>query len=105
MCIRDSLLGGGTGLGLLLGLIQVSPIPVKPWSAIAKALERAINGEVLKEVGETKAKDVYKRQSWPRWGIPLPRTEGTRMNNPYPINPENLLRTLPEVLRLSLIHI
>ena len=21
------------------------------------------------------------------------------MNNPYPINPENLLRTLPEVLR------
>ena len=49
------LLGGGTGLGVLLGLIQVSPIPIKPWSAIAKALGRAINGEVLKEVSETKA--------------------------------------------------
>ena len=50
------LLGGGTGLGVLLGLIQVSPIPIKPWSAIAKALGRAINGEVLQEVSETKAK-------------------------------------------------
>ena len=50
------LLGGGTGLGVLLGLIQVSPIPIKPWSAIAKALGRAINGEVLQQVSETKAK-------------------------------------------------
>ena len=50
------LLGGGTGLGVILGLIQVSPIPIKPWSAIAKALGRAINGEVLQQVSETKAK-------------------------------------------------
>lgn len=54
--VLSLILGGGTGLGVLLGLVQVSPIPVKPWSAIAKALGRAINGEVLKEVGETKAR-------------------------------------------------
>lgn len=53
--VLSLILGGGTGLGVLLGLIQVSPIPVKPWSAIAKALGRAINGEVLKEVSETKS--------------------------------------------------
>ena len=53
--ILSLILGGGTGLGVLLGLIQVSPIPVKPWSAIAKALGRAINGEVLKEVTDTKS--------------------------------------------------
>lgn len=53
--ILSLILGGGTGLGVLLGLVQVSPIPVKPWSAIAKALGRAINGEVLKEVTDTKS--------------------------------------------------
>lgn len=53
--ILSLILGGGTGLGVLLGLIQVSPIPINPWSAIAKALGRAINGEVLKEVSETKS--------------------------------------------------
>lgn len=53
--VLSLILGGGTGLGVLLGLIQVSPIPIKPWSAIAKALGRAINGEVLQEVSETKS--------------------------------------------------
>lgn len=53
--VLSLILGGGTGLGVLLGLIQVSPIPIKPWSAVAKALGRAINGEVLKEVSETKS--------------------------------------------------
>ena len=33
--ILSLILGGGTGLGVLLGLVQVAPIPVKPWSAIA----------------------------------------------------------------------
>lgn len=54
--VLSLILGGGTGFGVLLGLIQVSPIPVKPWSAIAKALGRAINGEVLQQVSETKTK-------------------------------------------------
>lgn len=53
--ILSLILGGGTGLGVLLGLIQVSPIPIKPWNAIAKALGRAINGEVLQEVTDTKS--------------------------------------------------
>src|SRR5699024_7862679 len=52
----DILLGGGLGAVALLTLIQIAPVKVDPWSAIAKALGRAINGEVLKEVSETKAK-------------------------------------------------
>ena len=51
----DILLGGGLGAVALLTLIQIAPVKVDPWSAIAKALGRAINGEVLKEVTDTKS--------------------------------------------------
>ena len=56
MTLEEILLGGGLGTVALLTLIQIAPVKVDPWSAIAKALGRAINGEVLKEVSETKAK-------------------------------------------------
>ena len=56
MTLEEILLGGGLGAVALLTLIQIAPVKVDPWSAIAKALGRAINGEVLKEVSETKAK-------------------------------------------------
>ena len=54
--ILDILLGGGLGAVALLTLIQIAPVKVDPWSAIAKALGRAINGEVLQQVSETKTK-------------------------------------------------
>lgn len=44
----------GAGLFVLLSLIQVSPIKVNPWTAIARWLGRAINGEVIKILDEVK---------------------------------------------------
>ena len=41
--------------GLLMGimtLVQVAPIEIRPWSWLAKKIGRAINGEVLKKLGE-----------------------------------------------------
>lgn len=55
MTLAEILLGGGLGAVALLTLIQIAPVKVDPWSAIAKALGRAINGEVLKEVTDTKS--------------------------------------------------
>ena len=55
MTLNEILLGGGLGAVALLTLIQIAPVKVDPWSAIAKALGRAINGEVLKEVTDTKS--------------------------------------------------
>lgn len=57
------LLSGGGGLAILLTVLQVAPIKINPWSALAKALGRAINGEVLKELEEVKAsqKETQKR--------------------------------------------
>ena len=52
--IKDVLLGGGIGAAAILSLLEIAPIKVNPWRAIARALGRAINGEVLESVAEAK---------------------------------------------------
>ena len=42
----------GGGLFLLLTLIQLAPIQINPWSAIARWVGRAVNGEVLGKLGK-----------------------------------------------------
>ena len=56
MTLREMIAGGGLGLVALLTLIQIAPIKIDPWTAIARALGKAFNGEVLREISETKAK-------------------------------------------------
>lgn len=50
--LKEILLGGGGVLLVAMTLIQVAPIKVNPWSAIAKAIGRAINGEVIAKVDQ-----------------------------------------------------
>lgn len=50
MSLHEILRAGGGGLLVLLTLLQIAPIRVNPWSAIAKAIGRALNGEVLARV-------------------------------------------------------
>ena len=47
MSLEEILLGGGGVLLAAMTMIQVAPIKVNPWSAVAKAIGRAINGEVI----------------------------------------------------------
>ena len=47
MNAKDLFLSGGGILLVLLTLVQLTPLQVNPWSAIAKLIGRAINGEVL----------------------------------------------------------
>lgn len=47
MTIQDLLLPCGGLLIVLLTLIQIAPIKINPWSAIAKTLGRAINKEMM----------------------------------------------------------
>ena len=44
MTLKEILAGGGVGLVLLLSLVQISPIKFNPWTAIARAIGKAING-------------------------------------------------------------
>ena len=50
MDIYEWLVGGGGLLAVLLTLVQIAPIKVNPWSAIAKAIGRAVNADVLREL-------------------------------------------------------
>ena len=47
MAVRDLLLPCSGLLIALLTLIQIAPIKINPWSAIAKTLGRAINKEMM----------------------------------------------------------
>ena len=63
MSVQDIVLAGGGGAFVLLTLLQIAPIKINPWSAIAKTVGRAINAEVLKELDEMKSvqKDTRER--------------------------------------------
>lgn len=52
MSINELVAGGGGAVLVLLTLIQIAPIELNPWSAIAAATGRAINGEVITSVNE-----------------------------------------------------
>ena len=55
MSISEILLAGGGGALVLLTLIQIAPIKINPWSALARLLGRAINSEVIGMLNEVKA--------------------------------------------------
>lgn len=51
---RDIFLGGGAGLVAILSLVEIAPVKINPWRAVARAIGRAINGEVLASVEDVK---------------------------------------------------
>ena len=56
MTIKEILLGGGGLLLVLMTLVQVAPIKINPWSALAKAIGKAINADVSSRLSEIEAK-------------------------------------------------
>lgn len=50
MRILELFASGGGLLFLVLSMLEVAPIKVNPWSAIAKAIGRAVNADVLREL-------------------------------------------------------
>lgn len=69
MSINELLGTGGGVLVLILCLIQISPIKLNPWSAIAKALGRAINGEMIGELKTVAARVDQNEIDRLRWEI------------------------------------
>lgn len=56
MSIKEILTGGGGALLLAMTLVQIAPVKLNPWSALAGAIGRAINADVTRELSEIKAK-------------------------------------------------
>lgn len=61
--MEEILLGGGGVLLASLTLIQVAPVKINPWSAIARAIGRAINGEVIAKVGKLERELVAMKEA------------------------------------------
>lgn len=55
MTLQEILVSGGGILILLLTLIQVTPLKLNPWSAIAKVLGKALTVDVLDKLDENSA--------------------------------------------------
>lgn len=51
----QEILYSGTGLIILLTLIEIAPIKINPWKAIGRSIGRAINSEVLDKVNKLEA--------------------------------------------------
>lgn len=60
--LSDILFGSGGGLIVLLTLLEVSKIKINPWSALAKTIGRAINGDVLKTLSEVQSTQAQTRK-------------------------------------------
>lgn len=50
MTLQELLLGGSGGLLVLMTLVQISPIKINPWSALARMLGRALNKDVMDQL-------------------------------------------------------
>lgn len=46
MTIQEILAGGGGLLLILMTLVQIAPVKINPWSALAKAIGKAINADI-----------------------------------------------------------
>lgn len=52
MTLWEIIGSGGAGLVVLLTLIQIVPVKVNPWSSIARAIGKAINGDSIEPIIE-----------------------------------------------------
>lgn len=59
--ITEIISGGGITVLVVLSLIQISPLKLNPWTAIARALGRALNVEVVNKIDENEAKNARYR--------------------------------------------
>lgn len=50
MPLTEIIFGSGGALVLILSLVQIAPVKVNPWSAIAKGIGRAVNGELIEKI-------------------------------------------------------
>ena len=67
MTAAEILAGGGIVLAAMT-LIQIAPIKLDPWSAIARAVGRAINKDVIDKLDETRDPGHTHKNGWSKDG-------------------------------------
>lgn len=50
MTLKEIFLNGGGALAIILTVLQIAPVRIDPWGALARVIGRALNGDVLKKL-------------------------------------------------------
>lgn len=61
MTLKELFETSGGVLFLVLTLVQIAPIKVNPWTALARSIGRALNKEVMDKIDEGNAKNARYR--------------------------------------------
>lgn len=61
MTLKELMETGGGILFIVLTLVQIAPIKFNPWTALARAIGRALNKEVMDKIEEVDAKNARYR--------------------------------------------
>lgn len=61
MTLKEILQTGGNALLILTILIQIAPIKINPWSALASWIGHAINKDIIERINENDVKNVRYR--------------------------------------------
>lgn len=56
LSVKEILLGGGGLVLVLMTLVQIAPIKINPWSALAKSIGKAINADISSRLDEIEKK-------------------------------------------------
>lgn len=62
MNIQEILTGSSGALVIIMTLIQIAPIEVNPWSAIARMIGKALNGDVIEKLEKMEAVQAETRK-------------------------------------------
>lgn len=63
MTVSEIVLSGSGLLFVLLTVVQIAPLQINPWSAIARAIGKAINKDVLDKLDEVKKDQKQTREA------------------------------------------
>lgn len=61
MTLQEFLTGGGVTLAVLMTLVQIAPVKINPWSAIAKGIGHALNADVMEQLKAVRSEQQQTR--------------------------------------------
>ena len=102
MNLQDILFGGSGITVILMTLLEVSKIPINPWSTLAKWIGRALNADLMAEIKELKNRLDEHIQTDDERNADLLRTQILRFNDELVHDTKHTKEHFDEIL--SIIH-
>ena len=102
MNLRDIFFGGSGITVIIMSLLEVSKIPINPWSTLAKWIGRALNADLMAEIKELKKRLDEHIETDDERNADLLRTQILRFNDELVHDEKHTKEHFDEIL--SIIH-